>query len=101
MGIDFDWSIDKDSLCIADDCGNGKVEDAAEFVRELMRLGYVLEPVAIQWADTCSKARPDAFTGGAAIATRRGVQWIHVPEIIEWRIRTIDRRAARSTTKRA
>lgn len=102
IGIDFDWSIDDEGyLCVADDCGSGNVEHAAEFVRELMKLAYVLEPMAIQWAETCSRAMPDAFTGGAAIVTKQRVRWIVLPEIVERRLRAIERRSTRRTKKRA
>lgn len=91
VGIGFDWSIDPEGyLCVTDDSGSGNVEHAAEFLRELVKLGYVQEPVAIQWADTCSKPRPDEFTGGAAIVTRRRVHWFVLPEIVERKLRTLE-----------
>ncbi len=101
VGIAFDWSIDpEDYLCITDDGGSGNVEHAAEFLRELMTLDYVQEPVAIYWADTCSKPRPDEFAGGAAIVTRRRVHWFVLPEIVERKLRAIERRQG-SAKKRA
>lgn len=57
-----------------------------------LRLGYVEEPVAIYWADTCSKPRPDEFAGGAAIVTKRRVEWIVLPEIVERKLHAIERR---------
>ncbi len=96
IGVDFDWAIDDEGyLCLADDCGSGNIEHAAEFLRELVKLGYVAEPVAIQWADTCSKLRPDSFTGGAVIVAGCGVQWIVVPDIVERKLRVIERRHTR------
>lgn len=97
LGICFDWSIDGDDyLCITDDAGDGNVEHAAEFLRELMKLGYVTEPVAIYWADTCSKPRSDEFAGGAAIVTKKRVHWIVLPEIVERKLRSIERHSGRT-----
>jgi hypothetical protein len=93
VGIDFDWSIDDEGyLCLTDDDGGGSVEHVVEFLRELMRVRYVHEPVAIQWADTCSKHRPDEFTGGAVVVTRRRVHWFVLPEIVERKLRAIEQR---------
>lgn len=61
-----------------------------------MKLGYVTEPIAIYWADTCSKPRPDEFAGGAAIVTKKRVQWIVLPELVEQRLRTIARHRVRA-----
>lgn len=97
IGIDFDWSIGDDGyLSITDDAGDGNVEHAAEFLQELIKLGYVVEPVAIYWADTCSKPRPDEFAGGAAIVTQRRIHWIVLPEIVERKLRAIERRTTRA-----
>lgn len=97
VGTGFDWSIDDDHyLYVTDDAGDGNVEHAAEFLREPMRLGYVTEPVAIYWADTCSSPRPEEFAVGAAIVTKKRVHWIVLPEIVERKLRTIERRTKRA-----
>lgn len=93
---DFDSSIDDDAyLCIADAGGDGNVQHAAEFLRELIKLGYVTGPVAIYWADTCSRPRPDEFVGGAAVVTKRRIEWIVLPELVERKLRAIEQRSMR------
>ena len=62
VGIDFDWQVQDDHFVVTDDGATGNIEHVAALLCELMRLGYVQEPVAIHWADTCSSSRPDAFT---------------------------------------
>lgn len=92
IGIDFDWRVEDDHLVITDDGASGNVEHVAALLRELMRLGYVQEPVAIHWADTCSRPRADAFTGGAALVTRRRTHWFILPELVEKKAQSLERR---------
>lgn len=92
LGIDFEWSIDGGELSLSDNGESGNVEHVAALVRELMRLGYVQEPVSIYWADTCSKPRPDEFMGGAALVTKRKTYWFVLPEIVEKKAHAIERR---------
>lgn len=92
VGVDFDWQIEDDHLVITDDGASGNVEHVAALLRELMRLGYVQEPVAIHWADTCSRPRPGAFTGGAALVTRRRTHWFSLPELVEKKALSLERR---------
>lgn len=92
VGVDFDWQIEDDQLVMTDDGASGSVEHVAATIRELMRLGYVQEPVAIHWADTCSRPRPDAFSGGAALVTRRKTHWFIPFELIEKKAKSLERR---------
>ena len=92
VGVDFDWQLEDDQLVMTDDGASGSVEHVAALLRELMRLGDAQEPVAIHWADTCSRPRPDAFTGGAALVTRRRTHWFILPELVEKKARSLERR---------
>lgn len=92
VGVDFDWSIEDGSLYLTDNGESGNVEHVADLLRELIRLGYVQEPVAIHWADSCSRSRPDAFTGGAAIVTKKRTYWFLLPELVAKKLETLERR---------
>jgi hypothetical protein len=39
--------------------------------------GDVDQAVAFQWADICSKPRPDEFGGGAVVFSRNGEKWMN------------------------
>jgi hypothetical protein len=69
--IDFEYTVEDAKLYLSDNGMSGNVEHVAHFLQELVTLGYVQEPVAVQWADTCSRSRVDAFTGGGVVVTKR------------------------------
>lgn len=39
--------------------------------------------IALTWAETCSKMRPDEFAGGGCFVTRAGVTYFNVQQLIE------------------
>ena len=90
--IDFEWMIEDGCLYLSDDGASGNVEHVAEFLRELMNLGYVQDPVAVQWADSCSRPRPDSFSGGAVIVTKTKTHWLVLPEIVEKKMDALEKR---------
>ena len=92
IGIDFDWMIDDGQLHLTDNGEHGNVEHVDQLLRELIRIGYVQEPVAIHWADTCSRHRPGEFTGGAALVTKRRTYWFVLPELVEKKVAALERR---------
>jgi hypothetical protein len=96
VGCEFEWNVDDGCLYISDDGASGNVQHVARFVQELIKLGYVLGPVAVQWADTCSKSRADAFTGGGVVITKTRMRWFVVPLLIEKQIDAIRRRQQRA-----
>lgn len=98
IGIDFDWAIEDGCLHLTDNGDSGNVAHVAKVLRELIALGYVQEPVAIHWADTCSSPRPDSFSGGAALVTRRRTYWFDLNEIIEKKIGALERRRPRGSS---
>jgi len=57
---------------------SGVVDLAVEWLYVLIRL-ELLKPktgyVVFTWAETCSKPRPDEFTGGAAVISHYGVKF--------------------------
>jgi hypothetical protein len=89
LGVDFEWALDDGQLYLMD---NGESGNVAAFIEELICLGYAQEPVAIHWADSCSRPRPDTFTGGAALVTRRRTYWFILPELVEKKADSIARR---------
>ncbi len=90
--LDFNWSIDDGVLHLTDRGDDGNVELVATFLRELVNLGYVVEPVAIYWADRGSRHGPDGFMGGAALVTKRRTYWFVLPEIVERNLQQLRRR---------
>lgn len=90
--VDFESVIEDGSLYLTDNGMSGNVEHVARFLQELVRLGYVQEPVAFQWADTCSRPRADAFTGGGVVVTKRKLHWFVVPDLIADKLEAIARR---------
>lgn len=93
--IDFEFIIENGCAYFSDDGATGNVEHVARFLQQAMALGYVQEPVAIQWAETCSRPRPDSFTGGGVVVTRRKLHWFVVPNLLEHKIEQLERRRRR------
>lgn len=94
--IDFEYIVEDGKLSLSDNGMSGNVEHVAQFLQELVTLGHVAEPVAFQWADTCSRPRVDAFTGGGVVVTKRKLYWFVVPDLIEKQIEALNRRRART-----
>lgn len=90
--VDFESVIEGNTLYLSDDGMSGNVEHVARFLQELIRLGYVQDPVSFQWADTCSRPRADAFTGGGVVVTKRKLHWFVVPDLIADKLEAIARR---------
>lgn len=90
--IEFEYVVEEGKLYLSDDGATGNVEHVAQFLQQLVTLGYVEEPVAFQWADSCSKPRVDAFTGGGVVVTKRKLYWFVVPDLIEKQIEALGRR---------
>jgi len=64
-----DGSLDAGTLYVFSEDGGG-LEAAAQLVQSLLVRFDIAEPVILEWADTCSRPRPDAFGGGAMVITR-------------------------------
>ena len=95
IGVDFDAIVEDQTLCVSDNGATANVHHIAAFLQELVRLGYVQDPVAFSWADTCSKSRADAFTGGAVVVTARKLYWFVVPDLVEQKLAALQRRRQR------
>jgi hypothetical protein len=53
----------------------GSVEQVAELLCNLLAEFDSDRACKVEWADTCSKPRPDNFGGGAAFITAEGIEW--------------------------
>ena len=51
------------------------VNRTVQFFEYLVRKD-LCKPFGFQWADTCSKARLDAFGGGAVLISKEGTEWM-------------------------
>lgn len=91
ISIDFDSTVENGCLYITDNGATGNVEHVAEFLQALMKVGYVKDPVAVQWADSCSRPRPNSFTGGAVVVTPRKLYWFIVPDLVEKKLAALER----------
>lgn len=78
MLIDFvdNWSfeVDKEKGGIWIHTDEGGVDAACEFVRHLLVRFSITDSVSFEWANTCSKPCLDAYGGGAAIITPKGIK---------------------------
>lgn len=75
LGFDFqfEWGAGGSLIIYSEEAGN--VDHAAEFIRTLMQKGLAYEPHVLGWANTCTKARPDEFGGGAILITKKKLYW--------------------------
>jgi hypothetical protein len=73
----------------------GRVDHAAEFIQKMMQAGHVAEPVTVQWAETCDRARPDNFGGGAVLVTKDKLYWFVPQYLAEKKWKDIQRRRKR------
>ncbi len=62
-----DWWITADETI--------NVDHAAVFFHYLVKKD-LLKPMGFEWSNTCSKARLDAFGGGAVWITKEGTEWM-------------------------
>lgn len=90
IGIDFDSVVEDGCLYMTDNGATGNVEHVAEFLQALMKVGYVKDPVAVQWADSCSRPRTNSFTGGAVVVTPRKLYWFIVPDLVEKKLAALE-----------
>lgn len=65
--------IGKDLVVWVHDGGGGDVYIAAVFILVFLARFYRDDEVFLHWADTCSKPRAGAFSGGTALVTRYGI----------------------------
>lgn len=61
---------------IYDDSGDGSVESAVIAVEWLLGKPGAPKSVGFEWANTCSKPRPDGFGGGAVLVTLDSTRWM-------------------------
>ena len=53
----------------------GDLASLMDTVASWQRKNKIMEPFAVEWANTCSKMRTDGFGGGAVLAYRGCVRW--------------------------
>ena len=70
-------------LNIRDDGGDPNLNFVAEFVREVLKRFMPCGSVAIEWANTCTMSRPDAFGGGVVFVTANAIATVTTLEIAE------------------
>ena len=62
---------------------SGDVDYTADLVQAFLRRFELDLVVAFQWANTCSKPRLDAFGGGAAVISRRNMDWFTMTTLVK------------------
>jgi len=65
----FDWSLDGDGLWIYSD-EDGCIDHVGIFVRRFLSLWRPAAVFSLTWADTCSKLRTGAFSGGWLVVSK-------------------------------
>ena len=53
---------------------NGAIDAACAFIQHLLQQFQLKEPVTLEWSHDCSKPRTDAYGGGAAFITAKGIR---------------------------
>ena len=71
---------------------SGDVDYAADLTQAFLRRFELNLVVAFQWANTCSKPRLDAFGGGAAVVSRRNIDWFSTTTLVTVALQTETRR---------
>ena len=61
----------------------GNVAYAADLAQAFLKRFDLDLVVSFQWANTCSKPRPDAFGGGAVVISRRNAVWFDTGTLLE------------------
>lgn len=62
---------------------SGDVDYTADLAQAFLRRFDLDLVLSFQWANTCSKPRLDAFSGGAAVISRRNVDWFNTATLVE------------------
>lgn len=60
-------TIEEHGVWIRSDDGTGDVDQAADLTQRILEVARMRDPIVIGYANTCSKLRLDAFSGGAIV----------------------------------
>jgi len=75
--LGFDWDIDlAGELWLHDEEGTGNTDHVSGFLQAYLKKFNIEEPVAFEFAFTCSKPRLDEFGGGAVVVTKDEIHWM-------------------------
>lgn len=72
-----DWKFDEKEgvFHFSSEGGSDDVEKLAELLQTFIKK-FNGDPIAFEYAFTCSKHKPDAFGGGACIVTKNDIEWM-------------------------
>ena len=74
-GIGSECELTPDSFWFyAEECGT--VDTVSELLLEFIRQFRPDDVIRVTWASMCSKMRVGAFSGGAVVISREGIQWM-------------------------
>lgn len=73
----FDYEFEGNGLWIYSE-EYGLPEAVADFVQDFFKKFRLQERKVFGWANTCSKPRADAFSGGSVLVTARGQLWSRI-----------------------
>ena len=92
LGFDYEIECGPDGgeVWIHDDGGEGNVEFVVQFLQAYMQKFFIREPIAFEFALTCSAPRVDEFGGGAVVVTATGAEWFNTRQ---WINKTLDQLA--------
>lgn len=96
--VDTGWTVDYDAekytlWLYADTDGN--VEAFADMLQDFIKLTG-RDPITFTWSQTCSKPRPDEFTGGACLVEKDSIEFWNATF---WAMRQIARLEAEAKEK--
>jgi hypothetical protein len=98
-----DWSFEVDrnekGIWIHSDCSGA--DAACDFVQHLLAKFGIKEPVSFEWANTCSKPRLDAYSGGAVIITDTRIKSMTTFQWVANEVERMTKRKTASQVKRS
>lgn len=75
--FDSEWHFDNDGLWIHDSGGQSNLDYAVLFTQDFIKQFRPTAIFAFEWANDCSKARLDAYGGGAVVITARKIHYMN------------------------
>lgn len=95
----FHWEDNRNDNAVlwvyAEECGN--VDDVCDFVGYVQSYCGLTEPFVIEWANSCSKPRLDAFGGGCAVIYKGKQTFDSSGRFRDRRLKQIEKEKARGT----
>ncbi len=94
----FETEQDKDGIWLNSDSGG--INAVCNFIQHLLQRSDSKECVTFEWASDCSKPRPDAYGGGAALVTAQEITSLNTSEWLKAAVAESSRKESDPAEKR-